>query len=38
LGFKAVSICRGAGEQEEDLYVMQYRHKSRVLPTEMVLN
>ncbi|MBO5438224.1 MAG: GNAT family N-acetyltransferase [Thermoguttaceae bacterium] len=38
LGFKAVSINRGTEDSEEDSYVMQYRHKSRVLPTEMVLN
>lgn len=38
LGFKAVSIRRADAEIPEDVYVMQYRHHARILPTEMVLN
>ena len=38
LGFKAVSIKRANQEMNEDSYVMQYKHRARVLPTELVLN
>lgn len=38
LGFKAVNICRAANSKEEDLYVMRYRHRSRIPSTELVLN
>ena len=38
LGFKAISIKRANQEMTEDSYVMQYKHRSRVLPTELVMN
>lgn len=37
LGFKAVNICRADEEHPEDAYIMQYRHHTRVLPTELVM-
>lgn len=39
LGFKAVHIRRASEENgNEDIYCMQYQHRSRVLPTALVLN
>ncbi len=37
LGFKAINIRHAEAEHEEDSYIMQYRHHTRVLPTEFVM-
>ena len=36
LGFSAISIERSPFDTDEDSYIMQYRHRQKMLPTELV--
>ena len=37
LGFRAISIERASYDSGEDAYIMQYRHRPKVLPTQMAV-